>query len=195
MGERCFRCGFRAARSIGIGIGDKAEAGGLFDAALCWVPGNSHRPDRATVIGTLEGDDARAAGCRNHRAGDGFVRVRARMAEPDTAGGALRHQREQLLGKEDAGLVGGGEIAGSGLVGQRPVDGLGECGVAVAEAGRPPGGGEVEQIASIIAAQHRALAARHRLREKAQMSERGNAAAFAFVETGHSGSPPWTADQ
>jgi hypothetical protein len=107
------------------------------------------------------------------------------MAEPDAAAGTLGNERQQLFGQQHRGLVGGREIARTRLIGERPVDRLANRRMRMAEAGRTPGGGEIEQPPSVVAREIRPAAPDHRLRKEAQMRHGRDGSAFAGVETGH----------
>src|SRR3546814_1691825 len=55
----------------------------------------------------------------------------------------------------------------------------------MAEPGRAPGRGEIQQPPAVLADQIRAVAAHHRLREEPQMGHAGQGFSVAFVEAGH----------
>ena len=109
------RCRFGAAVAIGVRIRDQRQPFGLGDARLHRMAGNRHRAGRAAVIGAAEGDDARPAGRRHDGPRHGLVGVGARMAEPDAAPRALRHDGEKLFRELDRRRVRRREMARAGL--------------------------------------------------------------------------------
>ena len=104
------------------------------------------------------------------------------MAEPHPACSPARCDLEQALGKLDRGKVGGGQDACAGLRGERRFDRRAQRGVAVPEAHRTPGGGEVKQPPAVLHDQLRAFAAGYGKREEPQVLQSGKGSGVTLIE-------------
>ena len=120
-------------------------------AGLDLLAGDAHRQSQPAVVAVLERDDGAPARRMPAGAQGDVVGVGAGMAEIDAALPAAlggRHPGEQILGEADRVRVDRGEAARTGRGAHRAGDGLHDGGMAMAEAGRRPRRGEVDELAA-----------------------------------------------
>ena len=130
---------------------------------------NRHRAEGAAVIGAGETNNPLPPGGAAHGANGRFIGIRAGMTKPDPLWLVRWEKRDQPFGQRRRR----GICRRQDRCPRRVSDGGADCGhqrrVAIAKACRAPGRRQVDQRAPVIRAQHRTLAANHRLRKESQL--------------------------